>query len=274
MFDFDLGDITADDDVDAYFGSSDKKILVLGNVNEVMANASINELRNRGFAVSTGAPYVNSVSQADEAIRIYFVIMERADLIKELLVYLKDIVTDKRKYVCIFGTKTEIPEIYKYIPPEDVAAVYERPIGVRELCDGLEDVYERSKTDDGKKSILLVDDDPAFLRRTQQILKNEYKVYVANSGVNAIMLLTKHKVDLVLLDYEMPVVNGPKVFEMIQYEPELQEIPVMFLTSKSDTTSVKNALKLEPKGYIIKTTPVEEFKAMIANYFLESRKMR
>ena len=271
MIDFNALMSGATDEEDQFFENIKKRVLVLGNVNEFLANAVITELKKRGFKVDTAPARIDGVINSDHDIRIYLVIMDRAESIKDLLVYLKDIVIDKRKYICILGSKTEIPEIYKFIPPEDVEKIFERPIAVKDLCDQMDAIYQKSKTDTGKKTLLIVDDDPSFLRRTQQILKEQYKVYIANSGANAIMLMTKHRVDLVLLDYEMPIVDGPHVFEMIKNEPELADTPVMFLTSKSDIFSVQNALLLGPKSYIIKTTPVNEFKSIIERYFLEEK---
>ena len=269
MFDFDfLSESQTENTVNPLFDTDDKRVLVLGNSNEFVANAAIHELKQRGFQVNIVPATVDGANTSDANIRLYLVVMDRAEAIKDLLVYLKDIVIDQRKYVCILGNKTEISEIYKFIPPEDIAQIFERPIGVQELCDKIDLIYKKSKTDTAKRSILVIDDDPVFLRRTQKILKEEYKVYIANSGANGIMLLSKHMVDLILLDYEMPIVDGPHVFEMIKAEPELSDIPIMFLTGKSDIFSVQNALHLGPQHYIIKTTPLQEFLDIIAKFFL------
>lgn len=61
---------------------------------------------------------------------------------------------------------------------------------------------------------------------------------MATSGVKAISWLAKHKVDLILLDHEMPITSGPKVLEMLRSDDETRNIPVMFLTGRGDKESV------------------------------------
>jgi DNA-binding NarL/FixJ family response regulator len=75
----------------------------------------------------------------------------------------------------------------------------------------------------------------------------------------------------VLLDYEMPVVNGKQVLEMIRTENEFSDIPVMFLTGKNDRESIEQVMSLKPEGYILKTTKPEQIVQMIDEFF-ERRK--
>ncbi len=110
-----------------------------------------------------------------------------------------------------------------------------------------------------RHTILLVDDDPVCLRNMTSWLQNFYQVAVAKSGAACLAFLGKNKPDLILLDYEMPVCNGPQTLEMIRNEADYAEIPIVFLTGVSDTEKVKEAIKLKPKGYILKGTDRIEF---------------
>ena len=94
---------------------------------------------------------------------------------------------------------------------------------------------------------------------------------MANSGMNAITFLANNKVDLILLDYEMPVVSGAKVLEMIRSEIATEDIPVMFLTSKSDKDSVMQVLALKPEKYLLKTMPPEDWLSNIRAFFESKR---
>ena len=60
------------------------------------------------------------------------------------------------------------------------------------------------------------------------------------------------KPDIVLLDYEMPGMNGSSTFEMILQIDDIKDIPVVFLTSVSDAKRVKEVLEKHPAGYILK----------------------
>ena len=69
--------------------------------------------------------------------------------------------------------------------------------------------------------------------------------------------LLKTKVDLILLDYEMPVVDGPQVFQMLRSEEATKNIPVVFLTGVGTREGVTRVMSLKPDGYILKSTTRE-----------------
>lgn len=76
--------------------------------------------------------------------------------------------------------------------------------------------------------------------------------------------------DLVLLDYEMPICDGKQTLEMIRSDRDIADIPVMFLTSRSDKDSVKNVKALKPEGYLLKTMP-DDFILKTLEDFFEKR---
>lgn len=89
----------------------------------------------------------------------------------------------------------------------------------------------------------------------------------------AIKYLALNRPDLWLLDYEMPVVDGRQVLEMIRTETEFTDIPVIFLTSKGDRESVMNVMSLKPEGYLLKTMePAQIVKAV--DEFFEKQKAK
>ena len=132
----------------------------------------------------------------------------------------------------------------------------------------MEGIYEKSCTERRRKAILIIDDDPTFLRKTQQLLKDSYKIYMANSAASALMILSKHTVDLILLDYDMPIINGPQAYEMIKAEPSVGDTPIMFLTGKSDRESITTAIHLKPVHYILKSLPAKELISTISHFFV------
>ena len=94
---------------------------------------------------------------------------------------------------------------------------------------------------------------------------------MANSGLQAIKWLGKNKVDLILLDHEMPVTSGPQVLEMLRSDSETASIPVMFLTGKSDKESVMAVVALRPEGYFLKSIRREELLEKLQEYFVLHR---
>ena len=84
------------------------------------------------------------------------------------------------------------------------------------FTDTVTEYFSKEEMGEFKKSVLIVDDDPQYLTLVREWLKSDYKVSMANSGLQAIKWLGKNKVDLILLDYEMPVTSGPQVLEMLR----------------------------------------------------------
>ena len=118
-----------------------------------------------------------------------------------------------------------------------------------------------------QKNILIVDDDVTYLRTIREWLKEEYKVAMVNSGLQAITWLAKNQADLILLDYEMPVTSGPQVLEMLRSEPNSRNIPVMFLTGKSDRDSIMRVLDLKPTDYLLKSIDKHELVMKLRRFF-------
>ena len=89
----------------------------------------------------------------------------------------------------------------------------------------------------------------------------------------AIKYLSTNRPDLVLLDYEMPIVDGKQVLGMIRSEVEFADIPVIFLTSKGDKESVMQVMELKPDGYLLKTMPHEQIKKSVDTFFEKKKAM-
>ena len=122
-----------------------------------------------------------------------------------------------------------------------------------------EERREREKENENmeikKKHILVIDDDPMMLKLVNEQLHERYNVATAISGKLALSFLEKKQTDLILLDYEMPEMNGKEVLERMQADEELNDIPVAFLTSVDTKDVVVELLALKPAGYLLK--PVE-----------------
>lgn len=113
-----------------------------------------------------------------------------------------------------------------------------------------------------QKRILVVDDDDMNLMRTKRILGMEYDVLLANSGSEALDTLKKEKIDLVLLDIEMPKMNGFETFE--QMKEIVADISVIFLTASGQKDDVVCAIQLGAANYLKKPFPPEELLNRVA----------
>ncbi len=135
---------------------------------------------------------------------------------------------------------------------------FDRPIDTVTFGEAIEKILDAEDDYmDNAKSILIVDDDPIYAGMVKEMIKDKYDVYMAPTGMIAISFLLKTPVDLILLDYDMPVVNGPQVLQMLREEPSTKNIPVVFLTGVGTRDEVAKVMALKPAGYILKSTPRE-----------------
>ncbi len=116
-----------------------------------------------------------------------------------------------------------------------------------------------------KKHILVVDDDSMNLARTQIILEEEYEVVLAESGVRALSILKSQKIDLVLLDIDMPLMNGIETFKRMK--EFAADIPVIFLTASGEVEDVVGALLLGAVDYLKKPYLPQELLKRVAQEF-------
>ncbi|MBR1893576.1 MAG: response regulator, partial [Lachnospiraceae bacterium] len=158
-----------------------------------------------------------------------------------------------------------------HIPSNLIYKTCYRPINNDEFTETVCDFMQKVEHGEFRKSILVVDDDTNYLGIVREWLKEDYKVSMANSGLQAIKWLGKNKADLILLDHEMPVTSGPKVLEMLRSDPETAGIPVIFLTGKSDKESVMSVVALKPEGYFLKTIKKDELLENINDFFIKRK---
>lgn len=106
------------------------------------------------------------------------------------------------------------------------------------------------------KRILIVDDNIAILKQISTYLTDDYEVLLAKSGALALQICAKEKPDLILLDVEMPVMNGFDTISRIKQNPYLDRIPVIFLTASQNAEDEILALQSGARDFI--TKPVEK----------------
>jgi len=119
-----------------------------------------------------------------------------------------------------------------------------------------------------RKTIMLVDDNTTNLATGKTILKDSYKVYPVLSGEILFDLLDVVYPDLILLDIEMPGMDGYEVIKRLKKNAKLAEIPVVFLTVKSDEVSEFKGLSLGAIDYVTKPFSAPLLIKRIENHLL------
>ena len=231
-----------------------------------MGNSIQKNFESAGYEVVRVDPEVKQLAEyKDDAELFVFYLGKFVAEIPETLVYLKDICLEEDKFLILLGNIDELDIVSQYVPAAAIAAKFERPFDIKKLTSEVERFAQAADARDLKKSILLVDDDPTFLKMMKGWLDEEYRVTIVTSGTQALMYIADNKPDL--LDYEMPVTSGPQVLEMIRSETKVDHIPVIFLTGKGDRESVLKVLSLKPDGYLLKSLNREQILKSIFDFF-------
>lgn len=110
----------------------------------------------------------------------------------------------------------------------------------------------------GMRHVLVIDDDPVMLKTIKRYLGEEYNVATALAGKIALKFLEKRTTDVILLDYEMPSMNGPEVLDILRANEKTKNIPVIFLTGVNEIDKIQKVLAMKPQGYMLKPVNNEE----------------
>ncbi len=103
------------------------------------------------------------------------------------------------------------------------------------------------------KTILIIEDNPDIRENVAEILMlSNYKVITAANGKEGIEMAQKQHPDLIICDIMMPGVDGYGVLHVLNKDPETQNIPFIFLTSKSERSDFRTAMELGADDYITK----------------------
>jgi putative two-component system response regulator len=103
-----------------------------------------------------------------------------------------------------------------------------------------------------KRLVILVDDNPANLQIGRNVLSEKYAVATAPSAEKMFKLLQKNIPAIILLDIDMPEMNGYEAIKILKSQPETRDIPVIFLTGRTDTGDELEGFTLGAIDYITK----------------------
>ena len=127
---------------------------------------------------------------------------------------------------------------------------------------------------ENKSLIQIVDDDLKNLQVAGRNLeKKGYRVSLSQNGQEAIKIAELIKPDLILLDIMMPGMDGFEVCKILKGNTELQQIPIIFITLKNDTSDIVKCFKVGGVDFISKPFNELEFLARVENH-LEIKKSR
>ncbi|MBK8956049.1 MAG: response regulator [Saprospiraceae bacterium] len=104
-----------------------------------------------------------------------------------------------------------------------------------------------------KSKILIIEDNNEMRENIQEILElSNYEVYAASDGLLGVQAARAHKPDIILCDIMMPNLDGFGVLKILQQDPALQTIPLIFLTAKAEKEDFRKGMNLGAEDYLIK----------------------
>jgi diguanylate cyclase (GGDEF)-like protein len=124
--------------------------------------------------------------------------------------------------------------------------------------------------------VLIVDDEPINIELAAAFLKemDGVKIHYAQSGEAALQGARKNDFDLILLDINMPELDGFQVCRILKDDPKTRDVPVIFLTAQEGTDYVTRAFEEGGVDYIVKPFNGEEFKARVRTHLTLRRTLK
>lgn len=255
-----------------------KRVLLIGSQKSFMMSAIARGLENARYQVIKCELSKSDIEAVENKPELYVLYLGEIDPSSpekngiEPLKYLDEAIDRERFYLYEVGNTDELEYAARFLSKIKVTETFLRPLDVNQLTEQLDMVVQSNAYgDEKKKKVLIVDDDGTVLRMIKTWLSVKYRVYMASSGKMALTFLQTNDVDLVLLDYMMPQMDGPQVLLEIRKDDRLKELPVMFLTSKSDKESVVSVAALKPAKYLLKTMPKAKLLKSIDVFFDEKK---
>ena len=255
--------------------SGTRDLVIVGSTEGILARGLKNKLTSSGINVEFVGMDTVRLKEVKDTTGMYLIeLKEDVDTLQYALGRIRENILSSVARIIVIAQKDDQAELRRKQPDlaSRVTDWYEHGFDMDEFAKYVrkaleEEVVAPTKEESKVKNILIVDDDPTYAKMVREWLKDFYHVSVVVNAMQAINFMNSHQLDLVLLDYEMPVVSGPQVFEMMKNEPETCNIPVMFLTGVGDPASVSRVIALKPAGYILKTATREDLLNKLIAFF-------
>lgn len=117
---------------------------------------------------------------------------------------------------------------------------------------------------DGKSCALVVDDHPATVKLIRSSLEGlGLRVRSANNGAECLVEVAKEQPDLILMDVNMPLMDGFQTLHLLHQSPDTRDIPVIMLTARSDDADIALGWRWGVTSYLTKPFAIEHLEALV-----------
>ncbi|MBR3745505.1 MAG: response regulator [Selenomonadaceae bacterium] len=250
-----------------------KNIAIILHKYSIVVKGVERKLKELGYNVAVVEPIADLIKESAAHTDLFVMYLpkdskNRSDdeQILKVLMKLCDTIQECKKNLVVIGEKSYRDSLIDSQPILSDCEWVDRPVDMKVLAQSVENVLS-SDGQPHKKQILIVDDDPTYAGMVKTWIKEFYNADILTEGKQVFAFLNKKKVDLILLDYEMPVMDGSQVLKILRHEPSTKDIPVVFLTGVGTADEVKQVVALKPDGYILKSTAREQLLEYLADQF-------
>jgi two-component system alkaline phosphatase synthesis response regulator PhoP len=109
------------------------------------------------------------------------------------------------------------------------------------------------------KKILIVDDEPNIVMSLEYTFKkNNFEVFIARDGLEALDILKSNFPDVIILDVMMPMVDGYATLEQIRKDKNLEHTKVIFLSAKNKASDIEKGMSLGADAYLTKPFSIKK----------------
>ena len=249
-----------------------RSVLFIRSGQGIAAKGIEKNLNDRGFSVISVPDSPDAIinHRFDADIIVYYPTTGEDSHIGITMNLLGELCQDDSKLLCLTGDVNDIDAAMDSKGAGRVSHTYPRPVDPAVFMDDMEYYAELLGEYHRMKTIFVVDDDPDYRSVIARWLTPHYSVSVFSSAMEMIDGLKTVHPDLILLDYEMPGMDGHEVIGKLRNDPETNMIPIIFLTGKNDRDHVFSILHYKPDGYLLKSLSRESLIDSIDRFFSES----
>ena len=138
-------------------------------------------------------------------------------------------------------------------------------IATRMQKEELEEEEPANKLDEDAYKLLVVEDNIELLMLMNQLLSTKYHVETATNGKEAMEIIQKEELDIIISDVMMPVMDGLELTKKIKADPNFQHLPVILLTAKTQEEDRAEALQIGADSYVTKPFKLSDLELRINN---------
>ncbi len=249
-----------------------RTVLFVQPIQSIVVAGIVNNLEKSGFKVITipDEPDLIIANRFEADIILYMPFEGEKSHIGLTMNLLGEICQDDSKILCLTGDVPDIESAMEKSGAHRVTKCYPRPVNISHFIRDMKKYSLMQREFHRKKSLFIVDDDPDYLSVIEHWLSGTYSVSCFNCGDDLLDGLMAATPDLILLDYEMPEMDGYEIMKAIRNEESTKDIPIIFLTGKNDRDHVYRILEYKPDGYLLKTSRKDSLLDAIHRFFAEA----